>query len=171
MKKLMTPLLLALLAFSPTETSWNTVTLLEKVTISLPGTPTEDKAKGVAMQKVVMEDGSEFNAFAMDYSTFGMTEEMLQAMAGTEEFKEQMETGIGMQPGVKIIKNEAGKYNEKYFSFDMALEMDNENYKGTVYQRTVFYKQYGITLIYKPGNGSTNNEMKDKVFNTLKIEE
>ena len=123
------------------------------------------------MQKVVMEDGSEFSAFAMDYSKFGMTEEMLQAMAGTEEFKEQMETGIGMQPGVKIIKNEAGKYNEKYYSFDMVLEMDKDEFKGNVNQRTVFYKQYGITMIYKPGKSGENNEMKDKVFNSLKIAE
>lgn len=171
MKKLLTPILLALCSFAPLEDTWTSITLMEKVTVSLPGKVTEDKSKGVSMQKVTLEDGAEFSAFAMDYSTFGMTEEMLQSMAGTDEFKDQMEAGIGMQPGIKLLKNEAGKYNDKYVTYNMLLDLDRDGYKGQAQQRTVFYKQYGITLMYKPGKAGMNEELKDKVFNSLKIEE
>jgi hypothetical protein len=171
MKRFLAPVMLALFAFAPIAEEWQTITLMEKVTVSLPGKATEDKSKGMPMQKVVLEDKSEFNAFAMDYAQFGLSEEMLTAMAGTDQFKEQMEAGVSMQPGIKLISNTAGKYNDKYASYDMVLDLDKDGYKGKVNQRTVFYKSYGITVMYKPGEKGPDNAMMEKVFNSIKIAE
>lgn len=118
-----------------------------------------------------MADSTEIDAFAMDYSTFGLNEQMLQQMAGTDAFKQQIETGISMQPGMKLVKNESGKFNEKYTSYNTTLSVDKDGYKGTVNQQTVFYKQYGITIIYKPGQKGTDAALRDKLFSSLKIAE
>lgn len=171
MIKLLVPVVIALFSFTHIADDWKTVTLIEKVTVSLPGTATEDKSKGIPIQKVVLIDSTEIDAFALDYSTFGLNEQMLQQMAGTDAFKQQIETGVSMQPGMKLIKNEAGKYNEKYPSYDMTLSVDKDGYKGTINQRTVFYKQYGLTLIYKPGKKGEDTVLRDKLFNSLKIVE
>lgn len=170
MKRLITLATIALFSFTTIAGEWKTITLLDKVTISLPETATEDKSKGIPMQKAVLADSTEINAFALDYSTFGLTEQTLQQMAGTDAFKQQMETGISMQPGVKLVKNEGGKYG-KYSSYKMTLDVDKDGYKGIVHQQTVFYKQYGITMIYKPGKKGEDAALKDKLFNSLKIAE
>lgn len=171
MKKFLVPAVIALFSFTTIADDWKTITLIDKVTVSLPGTATEDKSKGIPMQKVVLADSTEIDVFAIDYSTFGLNEQMLQQMAGTDAFKQQMETGISMQPGVKLVKNEGGKYNDKYSSYDMILDVDKDGYKGTLNQRTVFYKQFGITMIYKPGKKGEDVALKDKLFNSLKIAE
>lgn len=171
MKKFLIPAIIALFSFTTIADDWKTVTLIDKVTVSLPGTATEDKSKGIPMQKVVLADSTEIDAFALDYSTFGLTEQMLQQMAGTDAFKQQMETGISMQPGMKLIKNEAGKFNNKYTSYAMTLDVDKDGYKGTINQQTVFYKQYGITIIYKRGQKGEDAALRDKLFNSLKIAE
>jgi hypothetical protein len=171
MKKFLVPALIALFSFTTIADDWKTITLIDKVTVSLPGAATEDKSKGIPMQKVVLADSTEINVFALDYSTFGMNEQTLQQMAGTDAFKQQMETGISMQPGVKLVKNESGKYNEKYSSYKMTLAVDKDGYKGNVHQQTVFYKQYGITMIYKPGKKGEDVALKDKLFSSLKIAE
>lgn len=162
---------MALFSFTAIADDWKTITLTDKVTVSLPGAATEDNSKGIPMKRVVLADSTEINAFALDYSTFGLNEQMLQQMAGTDAFKQQIETGVSMQPGLKLIKNEGGKYNDKYTSYDMTLEVDKDGYKGTINQRTVFYKQYGITLMYKPGQKGEDTALRDKVFNSLKIAE
>ena len=171
MKKLLIPAVIALFSFTTIADEWKTITLIDKVTVSLPGTATEDKSKGIPMQKVVLADSTEIDAFALDYSTFGLTEQTLQQMAGTDAFKQQMETGISMQPGVKLVKNEGGKYADKYASYKMTLDLDKDGYKGTVNQQTVFYKQYGITMIYKPGKKGEDAAVRDRLFNSLKIVE
>jgi hypothetical protein len=171
MKRFLFPVLITLFSFTTVADDWKTITLIDKVTVSLPGTPTEDKSKGIPMQSVVLADSTEVNAFALDYSTFGLNEQTLQQMAGTDAFKQQMETAISMQPGIKLVKNESGKYNGKYASYDMTLNADKDGYKGTVNQRTVFYKQYGITLIYKPGKKGEDAALRSKLFNSLKIAE
>ncbi len=171
MKKIFLPVVMSLLAFTTIADDWKTVTLIDKVTVSLPSTAAEDNSKGLPMQKAVLSDSTEIDAFALDYTKFGMTEEMLQKMAGTDEFKQQMETGISMQPGVKLIKNEAGKYAGKYPSYNMILDVDKDGMKGTVNQQTVFYKQYGITMIYRPGTKGADTTLRDKLFHSLKIAE
>lgn len=171
MKKFLILAIIALFSFTTIADDWKTVTLMDKVTVSLPGVASEDKSKGILVQKVVLADSTEINAFALDYSTFGLNEQMLQQMAGTDAFKQQMETGISMQPGVKLVKNEGGKYNDKYALYDMVLDIDKDGFKGTINQRTVFYKQYGITMIYKPGQKGTDTALRDKLFNSLKIAE
>ena len=171
MKKMLIAAVVALFSFTTIADNWKTVTLIDKVTVSLPGTATGDKSKGIPMQKVVLADSTEINALALDYTTFGLTEQTLTQMAGTDMFKQQMETGISMQPGVKLVKNESGKYADKYASYKMTLDVDKDGYKGTVNQQTVFYKQYGITLIYKPGKKGEDAALRDKLFNSLKIVE
>ena len=144
---------------------------MEKVTVGLPGTPTEDNSKGMPAQKVSMDDSTEFISGVIDFSVFGLDEASLQKMAGTEEFKQQMEAGVGMQPGIKLVKNDAGMYAGKYTMYDMVLEMDKDGKKGTVQTRTIYYKQYGISISYKPGMKGENAELKNKVFNSVKIVE
>ncbi len=53
----------------------------------------------------------------------------------------------------------------------MTLAVDKDGLKGTINQRTVFYKQYGITMTYKPGQKGTDTALRDKLFNSLKIAE
>jgi len=171
MKKLFVPFLILLMSFTIAGEEWTSVTLMDKVTVSMPGKAKEDNSKGVPMQQVILEDSTMVLAGAIDYSMFGMDAEMLSKMAGTDEFKQQMEMGVSMQPGMKLIKNEAGKYNDKYFSYDMTVDMDKDGVKGIVSTRTVFYKQYGITITYIPGKKGENAEMKNKIFNSLKIAE
>lgn len=171
MKRILIPVMIVLLSFTSTSDDWKTISLIDKVTVSLPGSATEGKLSGVPMQKAVLADSTEINAFALDYSTFGLNEQMLQQMAGTDAFKQQMEAGIGMQQGVKLVKNESGKYNGKYASYIMTLDVDKDGYKGSIQQQTVFYKQYGITMIYKPGKKGTDTALRDKLFNSLKIAE
>ena len=171
MKKFLIPAIIALFSFTNIADDWKTITLIDKVTVSVPGTPAEDKSKGITIQKVVLADSTEIDAFALDYSTFGLNEQMLQQMAGTDAFKQQIETGVSMQPGMKLIKNEAGKFNDKYTSYQMTLQVDQDGYKGTINQLTVFYKQYGITMIYKPGQKGEDTALRDKLFNSLKIAE
>ena len=169
MKKLLAPLVLVLCAFTTIAEEWTTITLMEKVTVSLPGKPKEDNSKGVPVQMVLLEDSTQVIAGAVDYSIFGMDAEMMGKLAGTEEFKQQMEAGVSAQPGVKLLKNEAGKFNDKYFSYDMTLELDKAGKKSLVSIRTVIYKQYGLTLTYIPGKRGENAELRDKAFNSLKI--
>lgn len=171
MKKILAPLLFTLMAFAPASIELQTLALLDKVTVGLPGKASDDDSKGIPMKKVVMDDGTEFNAFTMDYTTFGMTEEMLRSMAGTEGFKDQMEGMIASQKGMKLVKNETGKYNEKYTCYDMVLDVDNNEYKGIMYQKMIFYKQYSISLLYRPGKNGMNEGLKNQVFNSLKIAE
>lgn len=171
MKKFLVPALITLFSFTNIADDWKKITLIDKVTVSLPGTATEDKSKGVPVQKVVLDDSTEINAFAIDYSTFGLNEQMLQQMAGTDAFKQQIETGVSMQPGIKLLKNESGKYGGKYALYDMTLGLDKDGYKGTINQRTIFYKQYGITIIYKPGQKGEDIALRDKLFNSITIAE
>jgi len=171
MKKFLVPVLITFFSFTTIADEWKTITLTDKVTVSLPGTATEDNSKGIPMQKVILADSTEIDAFALDYSKFGLNEQMLQQMAGTDAFKQQMETGISMQQGMKLVKNESGKYNNKYSSYDMTLNVDKDGYKGNINQRTVFYKSYGITMIYKPGKKGEDAALRDKLFNSLKIAE
>jgi hypothetical protein len=171
MKKLLAPLVIAIFSFTTIADEWKTVTLLEKVTVSLPGTPKQDNSKGIPMQSIVMSDSAEVSAFSIDFSSFGMTEEMLQQMAGTDQFKQMMEGQAAAQAGVKILKNELGKYDNKYTSYDLVIESNNDAFKGTIYERTVFYKKYGINMIYKVGKNGVDTTLKNKVFNSLKIAE
>jgi hypothetical protein len=170
-KALLSLAVITLFSFTRIQQNWKAVSLLDKVQVSLPANATEDKTKGIAMQKAVLADSTELNAFALDYATFGMTEQMLQQMAGTDEFKQQMEAGIASQPNVKLIKNEQGKLSNKYFYYDVTLEVDSNGKKKTVKQRMVFYKQYGLTLIYKPGKNAEDPVLRDKFFTSLKIAE
>jgi len=163
--------LFTLFSFTAIKQDWKAVSLLDKVQVSLPANATMDTTKGIAMQKAVFADSTELDAFALDYAKFGMTEQMLQQMAGTDEFKQQMEAGIATQPNVKLLKNESGKLNNKYVYYDVTLEVDSKGKKNTVKQRMVFYKQYGLTLIYKPGKNGEDAALKDKFFSSLKIAE
>ena len=171
MKKIFLVLAVASFAFSVNAQDLKPITVMEKVTVGLPGTPTEDNSKGMPVQKVTMDDSTEFYAGVIDFSVFGMDEATLQKMAGTEDFKEQMESGVAMQSGAKLVKNDAGKYADKYTMYDMLVEIDKDGKKGTVMTRTIFYKQYGIAITYKPGIKGENAELKNKVFNSVKIAE
>ena len=169
MKKILAPLVIALFSFTTLADDWKTITLLENVTISLPGTPKQDNSKGVPVQTVAMADSTEISAVVIDFSTFGMTEELLQQMAGTEQFKQMIEAQAASQPGVKILKNEAGKFADKYTMYTSTVQVNTDEYKGTINNRTIIYKKYGISIIYKPGKNGSDEALKEKVFNSLKI--
>lgn len=171
MKSCLLPLVCLLFAFTPVDVEWKSVTLAEKVSIELPGSPTENSDMGFPMQKVTLGDGAEFNAFAIDYSKFGVSEEMLKSMAESGQIKEQIESMTSAQPGVKLIKNEEGKYQDKYPCYNLVLEMEKDGVKATVNQRTVIFKQYIINTVYQPGKSGSNEDMKNKFFNSLKLAE
>ncbi len=172
MKKALLVAFVALMSFALPGFEWQTLTLMEKVTIKMPGKPVDDESKGFPMKKVVLEDGSEVNAFALDYTNFGLTEDSLKQIAGTDAFGKLLEEEITTtQQGVKVISNDPEKYNGKYASYDMVLDVAKEDYKGIVYQRIVFYKTFGVTLIYKPGRkDKEDKELKKEFFNSLTIE-
>ena len=72
MKKLFLGLSITMFAFSINAQELKTVTLMEKVTVGLPGTPTEDNSKGMPAQKVSMDDSTEFISGVIDFSVFGL---------------------------------------------------------------------------------------------------
>lgn len=171
MKAIIAPFLFILLSFAPVSIDLQTLSLMDKVTIGLPGTAEDDVSYGLPMKKVVMKDKTTFFVSNIDFTKLGMTEDMLQLMLGTDQFKEQMEGFVGMQKGVKLVKNEAGKYKDKYMCYDIVLDIDQEEYKGIAYQKMVFYKNYCFSMIYIPGKDGNNDELKNQVFNSLKIAE
>jgi hypothetical protein len=169
MIKILAPIAIVLLSFTTIADEWKTITLLENVTVSLPGTPVQDNSKGVPVQTVTMADSTEISAVVIDFSTFGLTEELLQQMAGTDQFKQMIEAQAASQPGVKILKNEAGKFADKYVMYNSSAEVNTNEYKGTIANRTIIYKKYGISIMFKPGKKGVDEALKEKVFNSLKI--
>lgn len=171
MKKLILSLAITLFSIALHAQELKTVTLLEKVTIGLPGTPVEDNAKGMPVQKVMLPDSTEVGVGVIDFSVMGLDESKLKSMVEGGEFKQQSEAMVSMQPGLTLVKNEEGKYAGKYYSYDMQVNADIEGKKSTVSSKMVIYKTYGISISYKPGNNGENDDLKNRIFNSLKIAE
>ena len=159
-------------AFVPAVSDWKTVDVIEKVKISMPSEPIPVDAAGGPQQirKSVMADSTELGLIVMDFTKMGITEEQIEALKDTEEFKEQVKMGISMSGGT--VKSDAeGKYNNKhlYYQFDLEITKDGKKLNNTT--RMVFYKQYAFTLTYQSGSGGEKKEIRDQYFNSLVISE
>lgn len=173
MKKLLV-IVLAVMgsAFVPGLADWKTVDVIEKVKVSMPTEPVAVDAAGGPQQirKSVMADSTELGLIVLDFTKMGITEEQIEALKDTEEFKEQIKQGISMSGGVVKAESE-GKYNNKhlYYQFDLEINKDGKKFNNTT--RMVFYKQYAFTLTYQSGNGGEKKEIKDQYYNSLVISE
>lgn len=159
-------------AFVPAVSDWKTVDVIEKVKISMPSEPiTVDAAGGPQLiRKSVMADSTELGLIVMDFTKMGITEEQIEALKDTEEFKEQIKMGISMSGGT--VKADAeGKHDNKhlYYQFDLEISKDGKKLNNTT--RMVFYKQYAFTLTYQSGNAGEKKDIRDQYFNSLVISE
>jgi len=159
-------------AFAPGMADWKTVDVIEKVKISMPTEPVSVDAAGGPQQirKSVMADSTELGLIVMDFTKMGITEEQIEALKDTEEFKEQIKQGISMSGGLVKAESE-GKYANKhlYYQFDLEINKDGKKFNNTT--RMVFYKQYAFTLTYQSGNAGDKKEIKEQYFNSLVITE
>jgi len=159
-------------AFMPIVSDWKTVDVIEKVKISMPTEPVSVDAAGSPQQirKSVMSDSTELGLIVMDFTKMGITEEQIEALKDTEEFKEQIKQGISMS-GALVKAELEGKHDNKhlYYQFDLETIKDGKKLNNTT--RMVFYKQYAFTLTYQSGNAGEKKEIKDKYFNSLVITE
>lgn len=149
---------------------WKPVQLMEKVVVSMPGEVQEQSMGPQKIKKVVLADSTEIGGAVIDFGAFGLNEDMLSSMMETDEFKEQLKTGISASGG-KVIAETSGKYLDKhfYYQFDMEQEKDGKKFKTTT--RLVFYKASGISLNFKDGKNASGEKTREQFFNSLKIEE
>jgi|GEM_PF-1882105 len=176
MKKLLVIALVVLgSAFAPVMNDWKTVDVVEKVKISMPAEPVVVDAEGGGPQQIkksTMADSTELGLIVLDFTKLGagITEEMLEGLKDTEEFKEQIKTGI-TQSGAIVKAESEGKYSEKhlYYQFDLEIKKNGKTFLNTT--RMVFYKQYAFTLTYQSGNAGEKKDIKDQYFNSLVISE
>jgi hypothetical protein len=147
MKKLVLIALIAVAgsAFTIITEDWKKVSVMDKVTVEMPLEPEEVNTNG-APQKVkrcIVTDSTEISTILLDFTSLGITEEALEGIKDTEEFKEQLKMGM-TQSGGEILKEAEGKYKDKYlyYQFDIKAEKDGQSSVST--NRMVFYKTYLI---------------------------
>jgi len=173
MKKILVIVLVVIgSAFVPAVSDWKTVDVIKKVKISMPSEPISVDAAGGPQQirKSVMPDSTELGLIVLDFTKMGITEEQIEALKDTEEFKEQIKMGISMSGGTVKAETE-GKHDNKhlYYQFDLEIAKDGKKLNNTT--RMVFYKQYAFTLTYQSGNAGEKKEIRDQYFNSLVISE
>lgn len=173
MKKILVIVLVVIgTAFIPGMADWITVDVIEKVKISMPTEPVSMDAGAGPQQirKFMMIDSTELGLIVLDFTKLGVPQEELDALKDTEEFKEQIKTGI-TQSGGEIKGESEGKYNDKYMYYQFELEISKNGLKFNNSTRMVFYKQYALTLTYQPGGSGEKKDIKDRYFNSLVIAE
>lgn len=175
MKKIVLVALIAIAtsAFTIIAEDWKKVNVMDKVTVEMPVDPVDVNTNG-APQKVkkctVATDSTEMATILLDFTAFGMTEEQLEGMKDTEEFKEQLKMGM-TQSGGEILSESEGKYKDKYFYYQFEIKAVKDGKPIVSTSRMVFYKAYAVTLQYKAGKNGENKELRDKYFNSLAIAE
>lgn len=173
MKKILV-IILAIIgsAFTTADLDWKNVTVIEKVKVSMPTEPFFVDTGGGPQQirKSLMADSTELGLIVLDFTKIGISEEQIEALKDTEEFKEQVKQGIS-QSGVQIKSESEGQYNNKHLYYQFELEISKNGKKMNNITRMVFYKQYAFTLTYQSGNTGDKNEIKDQYFNSLIITE
>ncbi len=157
-------------AFTIIADDWKKVTVIDKVTVEMPAEPVEVNTNGAPqkVKKYVAVDSAEMATILLDFTAFGMTEEQIDGMKETEEFKEQLKMGM-TQNGGEILSESEGKYKDKYFYYQFDLKSVKDGKTSVSTNRMIFYKTYAITLGYKAGKNGENKELRDKYFNSLVI--
>ena len=84
------------MAFTPLTEDWKTFDVVSKVKLSMPTDPVPVDAKGgpQEIKKCIMADSTELALILLDFTKLGMTEEMLEGLKDTEDFKEQIKSGF-----------------------------------------------------------------------------
>lgn len=159
-------------AFTIITEDWKKVSIMDKVTVEMPAEPVEVNTNGgpQKIKRYTAADSTEIATILLDFTAFGMTEEQIEGIKDTEDFKEELKMGM-TQGGGKILGESEGKHKDKYlyYQFDIKAEKDGNSSVST--NRLVFYKKYLITLRYKAGKNGENKELRDKYFNSLAIAE
>lgn len=159
-------------AFTIVADEWKKITVMDKVTVEMPGDPEDIDTKG-GPQKIKnysFPDSTELATILIDFTSLGVTEEMLEGLKETEEFKEQLKVGMA-QGGVEVVAESEGMLNDKFFYYQFDLSTTKDEKKEISTNRMIFYKSYAITLGYKPGKNGENKELREKYFNSLVITE
>ncbi len=174
MKKIVLIALIAVTssAFTIIMEDWKKVNVMDKVTVEMPLEPEEVNTNGgpQKVKRCFASDSTEITSVLLDFTTFGMTEEAIEGMKDTEEFKEQLKMGM-TQGGGEILGESEGKHKDKYFYYQFDIKAEKDGSSSVSTNRLVFYKSYLITLRYKAGKNGENKELRDKYFNSLTIAE
>lgn len=163
---------LATSAFTLITEDWKKVSVMDKVTVEMPVEPIEVNTNGgpQKVKRCTVADSTEMATILLDFTALGMTEEQIEGLKDTEEFKEQLKMGM-TQGGGEILSESEGKYKDKhlYYQFEIKVVKDGKTFVST--NRMIFYKANLITLGYKAGKNGENKELRDKYFNSLVIAE
>lgn len=159
-------------AFTLVVEEWKKVTVMEKIAVEMPVDPVDVNTNGSPqkVKKCTIADSTEMAAILLDFTAFGMSEEQIDGLKETEEFKDQLKLGL-TQSGGEILSEAEGIYKDKYFYYQFEIKSEKDGKKSVSTNRMVFYKAYAITLRYKAGNNGENKELRDKYFNSLVITE
>ncbi|MBL0883562.1 MAG: hypothetical protein IBJ16_09510 [Chitinophagaceae bacterium] len=159
-------------AFTIIADDWKKVTVIDKVTVEMPAEPVEVNTNGAPqkVKKYVAADSAEITSILLDFGSFGMSEEQIDGMKETEEFKEQLKMGM-TQSGGEILSESEGKYKDKHFYYQFDIKSVKDGKTSVSTSRMIFYKAYAVTLVYKAGKEGENKELRDKYFNSLVIAE
>lgn len=174
MKKLVLIAMIALVssAFTIITEDWKKVSVMDKVTVEMPVEPVEVNTNGgpQKVKRCTVADSTEMATILLDFTAFGMTEEQIEGLKDTEDFKEQLKMGM-TQSGGEILSESEGKYKDKYLYYQFEIKTVKDGKTSVSTNRMVFYKAYAITLGYKAGKNGENKELRDKYFNSLAIAE
>jgi hypothetical protein len=172
MKKIYTLIAAVLFtAITFAQDAWKTIGLMDKVSVSMPSTVKEEERGGRKAQSAKLADSSSFVASAIDFAGFGLTEDVIASMSGSDEFRDQIKGGmLGSMPGANVLSEKTITYQEKYTCYEFEIETEEKGKKVKRFARLVFYKSFGISINYSAGMNGVNAADKDKFFNSLKIE-
>lgn len=161
---------LATSAFTIVADEWKKVAVLDKVTVEMPVEPIDVNTNGAPqkVKKCTAADSTEMATILLDFTAFGMSEDQIEGLKETEEFKEQLKMGL-TQSGGEILSESEGRYKDKYFYYQFDIKSKADGKTST--NRMLFYKSFAITLGYKAGKNGENKELRDKYFNSLAITE
>ena len=161
-------LTLVLGAASAQAQTWSTVKVADSVTVQMPGTPVVTDRGGQKGSELKLADSTAFSYMLIDFSQFGLDEDMLQGMVDSDQFTEQYRTGITSQGG-EIVSEKTGKVKDTYtwYEYEIKTAKDGKETFSTI--RTVFYKAWGIALVYRGGLKGKDAAVMNKYFDSIKI--
>lgn len=168
MKSIVLILSLTLISAAASAQTWATTKIKDSVTVQMPGTPVEQTRSGQVGSSVKLADSTEYSFTVINFEDFGLTEETLGQFLETDEFAEQYKTGITSQGG-EVVSEKNGKVQDKYPYFEYELKTDKDGKSVTSHMRSVFYKAYGIILVYRPGQKGEDAVQMNKYFDSIRI--
>ncbi|MFY7900544.1 MAG: hypothetical protein ACOVNY_10205 [Chitinophagaceae bacterium] len=156
-------------ALSFAQDAWKTIQVMEKVTAQMPVTPTTENRGGQNMQVCKSADSSVLMLMSIDFTPFGLDENMLATLVPTQEFKDQFKGGmVGKMANSTILDESYSMLQDKYHVYNYTIEMAKDGKKIKMYLMTIFYKSYSVALYYTEGD-KANKAEKDKFFSSVKI--